>query len=91
MGDRPCASNVEPDRQNALISRAFAATEKYLGFTPHLASGSTDCNIPLSMGIPSIMVSCGLGQGAHTREEYFEIASQIPGLKIAFEMILHYF
>ena len=91
VGDRPCASNVEPDRQNDLIARAFAATEKHLGFTPHLASGSTDCNIPLSLGIPSIMVSCGLGQGAHTREEYFEIDSQIPGLKIAFEMILHYF
>lgn len=91
VGDRPCASDVDTDKLNDLVARAFAATETHMGFKPHLASGSTDCNIPLSMGIPSIMVSCGLGHGAHTREEYFEIASQIPGLKVAFQMVLHYF
>jgi len=90
VGDRPCGIEVDANKHNALIQRAVEATEKYLGFTPIMDSGSTDCNVPLSLGIPSIMVSCGSGAGAHTREEYIDIDSQVPGLKVAFELILHY-
>ena len=74
-------SGIRNSRKWAL----FRAGEKIL-----YHSGSTDCNIPLSMGIPSIMVPCGLGAGAHTREEYIVIDSQVPGIKMAFELILHY-
>jgi di/tripeptidase len=42
------------------------------------------------MGIPAVEVSCGRGAGAHTRGEYIEIDSQVPGLKLAFELILHH-
>ena len=90
MGDRPCGIAVDPDKHNALIARAAAAMETHRGIKPGLGAASTDCNIPLSMGIPSIMVPCALGGGAHTREEYIEIDSQLPGLKMAFDMILHY-
>ena len=54
-------------------------------------SGSTDCNIPLSMGIPAVCVGCYNGAGAHTREEYVEIDSLLPGLKLAFDLILYHF
>ena len=54
-------------------------------------AGSTDCNIPLSMGIPSIMVPCGMGAGAHTRGEYIEIDSMVPGIKFATAMVMHHF
>ena len=90
VGCRPCGIDVDPARHNALIARAQAATEKHFGFVPFCGSASTDCNIPLSMGIPSIEVSCGRGKGAHTREEYIEIDSQVPGLKVAFEMVLYH-
>ena len=90
VGDRPCGIPVDEEKHNALIARAQAATEKYFGFAPVCGSASTDCNIPLSMGIPAIEVSCGRGKGAHTREEYIEIDSQVPGLKLAFEMILYH-
>lgn len=90
VGDRPCGIDVDEEKHNALIRRGAEALEKYFGVTPACKSGSTDCNIPLSMGIPSIMVPCGLGAGAHTREEYIEIDSQVPGIKVAFELILHY-
>ena len=90
VGDRPCGIEIDPDKHNDLIVRAAAAIETHRGVTPKLGSGSTDCNIPLSMGIPSIMVPCGLGAGAHTREEYIVIDSQVPGIKMAFELILHY-
>lgn len=90
VGDRPCGTTVDPAKQEDLNARAAAAFEKYFGFAPDVKAGSTDCNIPLSMGIPSIMVPCAQGGGAHTRGEYIEIDSQVPGLKVAMEMVLHY-
>jgi len=90
VGNRPCGIEVDAERHNALINRTQATVEKYFGFVPVPGSASTDCNIPLSMGIPSVEVSCGRGGGAHTREEFIEIDSQLPGIKLAFELILHH-
>ena len=90
VGNRPCGIPVDPEKHNALIARAQAISEKYFGFVPVIGSGSTDCNIPLSMGIPAVELKCGRGAGAHTREEYIEIDSQIPGIKVAFESILYH-
>ena len=90
VGSRPCGIEVDAERHNALISRTQATVEKYFGFVPITGSASTDCNIPLSMGIPSVEVSCGRGGGAHTREEFIEIDSQVPGIKLAYELILHH-
>ncbi len=90
VGDRPCGMNVDEAKQADLIARGKAVFEKHFGFAPDVKSASTDCNIPLSMGIPAIMVPCAQGGGAHTRGEYIEVDSQVPGLKVAMEMILHY-
>ncbi len=90
MGYRPCGSVVDKQKHDALVDRALAALKTHMHVNPSTGSGSTDCNIPLSIGIPSIMVPCGRGMGAHTREEYIEIDSQVPGLKVALEMVLHY-
>lgn len=88
VGDRPCGLDVDNSR---LAQRAARAVEAHYGFSPALTSGSTDCNVPLSMGIPAICPGCVMGSGAHTREEYVEIDSLLPGLKVAFELILHHF
>jgi acetylornithine deacetylase/succinyl-diaminopimelate desuccinylase-like protein len=88
VGDRPCGLHVD---NTALARRAAAAVEKYYGISPALTSGSTDCNVPLSMGIPAICPGCVMGAGAHTREEYVELGSLLPGLKVAAELILHHF
>ena len=90
VGDRPCGISTDEAVQNALLKRAVSAIETHFGYTPSLTPGSTDYNIPLSMGIPSVCVSCIEGGGAHTREEYVCIDSIVPGLKVAFEMILHH-
>ena len=90
VGYRPCGIEVDAQRHNALIARTQAAVEKYFGFIPTPGPASTDCNIPLSMGIPSVEVSCGRGGGAHTRSEFIEIDSQVSGIKLAFELILHH-
>ena len=91
VGDRPCADGVDRLKMEEMMSRANDAAMRHYGHGLSFGVGSTDCNIPLSMGIPSICVGCYRGAGAHTREEYVEIESLLPGLKFASELILHHF
>ena len=88
VGDRPCGLKVD---NMPLAERAAAAVREHYGFSPAFTSGSTDCNVPLSMGIPAICPGCVMGAGAHTREEYVELDGLLPGLKVAFELVLHHF
>ena len=91
IGNRPCGGDVDPDAHRSLMDRAANAVKVHFGYDVTFRSGSTDCNIPLSMGIPSISVSCAEGDGAHTREEYVQIDSLRPGLGLCLELILHHF
>ena len=67
------------------------ALQMYTGRLPILCSGSTDCNIPLSMGIPSACFGVYEGKGEHTREEWVDIASICPGMKAAMSLIISLF
>ena len=91
IGDRPCSGNVDPAAQAILSDRAAAAAKTWYGVEPFRSAASTDCNIPLSLGIPSVCIGCLKGEGEHTREEKVEIASLLPGLKLCFQLVLHYF
>ena len=88
VGDRPCGLEVD---NSVLAGRAAEAVQAHFGREPEFGCGSTDCNVPLSMGIPAICPGCVMGWGAHTREEYVEIDSLLPGMKVAFQLILHHF
>lgn len=91
VGDRPCADGVNQEKMEEMMNRASQAALRQYGHGLEFGPGSTDCNIPLSMGIPSVCVGCYRGGGAHTREEYVEINSLLPGLKFASELILYHF
>jgi len=91
LGERPCSGEVDMQREEALMVRAAAAALRHADVEMDFRVGSTDCNIPLSMGIPAICTGCYAGGGAHTREEWVQIDSLLPGLKIAFELVLHHF
>ena len=91
VGVRPCSDGVDEGRHQALKDRAAEAIRRHYGLDVLFSSGSTDCNLPLSLGIPAICVGCVVGGGAHTREEYVEIDSLRPGLGVAFDLILHHF
>ena len=91
VGDRPCAGDVDIAAQNRLSSRTAEAVRRCFGHEVNYGVGSTDCNIPLSMGIPSVCIGCADGGGAHTREEFVYIDSLKPGLTLAFDMILYHF
>ena len=91
VGDRPCSGDVDEAREQKLIDRAAAAMKRQYNLEIKCHAGSTDCNVPLSMGIPAICVGCYTGRGAHTRGEYVEIESLLPGLKFAFDLMLYHF
>ena len=91
VGERPCSGDVDEEKMKELMARASAASLRYYGQEITYGPGSTDCNIPLSVGIPAVCVSCYFGAGSHTREEYVEISSLLPGQKVAFDLILHHF
>ncbi|MFQ7158657.1 MAG: hypothetical protein ACLRPX_03120 [Ruthenibacterium sp.] len=83
LGTRPAGKNVPAGAQAALTEVCVQAVEQAFGTKPQLASASTDCNIPLSMGIPSACFGCLVGGGAHTLEEWIKPASLGPGLMAA--------
>lgn len=91
VGDRPCSAEVDENAMEALRSRASDAALRSCGKAITFGSGSTDCNIPLSKGVPAICVGVYNGAGSHTREEYVEIDSLLPGQKLALELIAHHF
>lgn len=91
LGERPCSSDVDPAAARALFDRISAAIENVTGKRPTTTSGSTDANIPLSMGVPALTFGLYDGEGAHTREEHIELASLTPGLKIGMETVLPHF
>ncbi len=87
VGERPCGKNVNEQTMQAVIDKAIEITEKYSGVKCQMESGSTDCNIPLSLGVASVCVGTHLGAGAHTREEKLLKSSVMPGLKIVADTI----
>ena len=91
VGDRPCGAPVDETHMKRLVQRAQDAALRRYGYEISFESGSTDCNIPLSLGIPAICVGCCHFHGAHTREEYVEIDSLHPGLNFLFDLLLQYF
>lgn len=77
----------DPEAQQQLIERIEATVQKITGATPRRISGSTDCNIPFSLGIPTACVGLVRMAGAHTRQEYIELASLEQGLQVALDLI----
>lgn len=91
LGLRPCAKQVDPQAQQALNALCQTAIERYTGKQPELRCGSTDCNIPLSRGIPSVCFGVYEGNGVHTQEEWIDTASILAGMKAAIEVIGNWF
>ncbi len=68
IGDRPSG---ELPASLPLVQRTMAATQ-YFGVAPSLGRGSTNINIPVSKGIPSVCIGRGgQGGGAHSLHEWY--------------------
>jgi acetylornithine deacetylase/succinyl-diaminopimelate desuccinylase-like protein len=90
IGERPCGGEVDAEALEALISRCAAALREFVG-EPIFGAGSTDSNIPLSLGIPAVTFGLYEGGGMHTRGEWLKLDSLEKGLKTAFRVILNEF
>lgn len=78
LGERPSGGI---DDHHPLVRSAVAAN-LHFGFEAHLDIGSTDSNIPFSLGIPALTLGVGGRSGKiHTPEEWYDYAEAARGLK----------
>ena len=88
IGERPCGKNVDPEAQQALVERVESVLKEIT--EPKRTSGSTDANLPLSMGIPAVCPGFIQGDKLHTTEEYIVKDSLAPGLAAALKLVNSY-
>ncbi len=88
VGERPCMGKVDQDEHELLISICEKTIYETVGTKPLRKSGSTDANVPLSMGIPAVCIGACIGGGAHTRAEWLEKKSLTMGLGIGIKIAL---
>ena len=91
LGDRPCGGDIDPEKQEALMERCKKALEKAYGEEIFYSSSSTDCNIPMSMGIPSTCFGIVKQAGTHKREEHMFLDYLPGGIRAANEILSYYF
>ena len=78
VGDRP--SGTTPARLS-IVQAAMDATRLF-GVEPQLDVGSTDANIPISLGIPAIALGAGGSSGnIHTSDEWFDPSHRELGVQ----------
>ena len=87
IGDRPCSGEIDEEKYARLKKRISDSMKETLGLESFEASSSTDCNIPLSMGIPAICFGVCRGGKAHTREEFLETASISDGCRLLLDFL----
>lgn len=88
IGERPCGKGVDEKKTAELRDVCGRILEEVTGKPVICKSASTDCNIPLSLGVPAMCFGVYRGGGAHTREEWLEKASLIPGLEASVQITL---
>jgi acetylornithine deacetylase/succinyl-diaminopimelate desuccinylase-like protein len=78
IGDRPAA---QLPGESPLLE-ALRAVDRHLGLRTDLRLGSTDANIPLSLGVPALSMGAGGdGGGAHTVAEWYSAKDREVGLR----------
>lgn len=85
IGNRPSG---KVDESVPLIQKTIAATQ-YMGIEPRLTIGSTDSNIPISLGLPAVTIGRGgLGGGAHSLDEWWLNKDGYKSIQLALLILL---
>ena len=85
IGDRPAAQLAA----DAPLLETLRAVDRHLGLPTNLQLGSTDANIPLSLGIQALSMGAGgEGGGAHTLAEWYSAKGREAGLKRILLLVL---
>jgi di/tripeptidase len=78
IGDRP--GGALPDDSPLLAT--LRAVDRHLSLRTEPGLGSTDANIPLSLGVPAIAIGAGgLGGGIHTLAEWYDPTGRNTALR----------
>jgi acetylornithine deacetylase/succinyl-diaminopimelate desuccinylase-like protein len=77
VGDRP-AGAIPADHP---VVQTCMAVHKALGLQTYTEPGSTDHNVPLSMGLPGVCLSVTEGANEHRLDEYIETGPIATGVK----------
>ena len=78
IGDRPAAQLAA----DSPLLETLLAVDRHLGLKTKQRLGSTDANIPLSLGVPALSMGAGgEGGGAHTLAEWYSAKDREAGLK----------
>lgn len=85
LGERPCM-NIEMEKIENLKKIVLPIIEETIDKKVECVAMSTDCNIPLSLGVPSLCVGTSYHSGIHTREEWMDKESLIQGIEIAIKL-----
>ncbi len=88
VGERPCTGKPDEKEMQWLKNKLCEANKAVTGGETSFGKGSTDCNIPLSLGVPALCAGVYNGSGAHTREEKVEKASLKTGLEISIKFVM---
>ena len=86
IGDRPSG---ETPISSPLVQTTTAAV-KALGLTPSYSIGSTDANIPISMGVPAVTIGRGRGGRGHSLDEWVDVEkkSSVQTAQVALAIVL---
>lgn len=85
IGDRPAAGLAD----DSPLLDALRAVDRHLGLRTDLRLGSTDANLPLSLGVPALSIGAGgEGGGAHTLAEWYSAKDREVGLRRALLLTL---
>jgi acetylornithine deacetylase/succinyl-diaminopimelate desuccinylase-like protein len=76
IGRRPAGKLAQSHKLVKLARKCLEAQ----GFEPVLTIGSTDANVPLSLGYPAVCIGLSSGAGAHTIHEFIHTAPLAKGL-----------
>jgi len=78
IGDRPAATLPA----DSSLLDALRAVDRHLGLRTDQRLGSTDANLPMSLGVPALSMGAGgEGGGAHTEAEWYSAKNREVGLR----------
>jgi tripeptide aminopeptidase len=84
LGERPAGQQQETDPIVAMAGEILRS----LGHDPAFESSSTDMNIPISYGIPSVCVGITESERSHTVHEYIKISPFSQGLTLTTQLVV---
>ena len=76
IGQRPAGRIPQEHRLVRLAEQCL----EVMGLKASFTSGSTDANVPLSRGIPALVLGVTTGGNAHTTQEYIDLAPVDKGM-----------